>query len=218
MNSGVATRRSLAAAALALVGLLALAGGCTDTGGGQLELARVTDRQVKLEGHFQTGCYAFEDVNHGTFILVDGPIDKPSQVLVVNTMWTPRPAYTPIASTATNAQFTYIIFADGPTQEAGVYTGYGFVFPHDTLGAGTFAASIWDSTMKLTDASPHFVDPLGQAILTGTFSAQRDDLRTRQLIPRLSVLVSRRLGFRRVVDGPGPWMMGQESLLAWAPR
>jgi hypothetical protein len=204
MKIAGATRYSPVAAPLTILGLLMLVAGCAGQTGGQMQLARASDRQIKLDANFQSACYSFEDINHGTFILFDGPIDHPAQVLIVRTMWTPRPAYTPIASTATDAQFTYIIFAGGPSHEAGVYTGYGFLFPSDSMGADTLTASIWDSTMKLTDATAHFTDPLGQAVLTGSFQAKRNDLQARQLIPAISVMVSDRLGYRRVVDSGIP--------------
>jgi hypothetical protein len=206
MNRFALIPRPRTAAASALAFLLALAGGCADSGSSALVLRSLANQQVQLDGRFQTGVYDFDDVNHGTMILLDGPADNPAQVLIVRTLWTPRPAYTPIAATATNAEFTYIIFAGGagsPAAEAGIYTGYGFLFPDSTLGDGSFSASIWDSTMELSDASPHFVDRLGQAALTGALSARRDDLQTRLLLRRISVLVSRRLQYHRVVDGAG---------------
>jgi hypothetical protein len=200
MNSPAVRLHAGTCAAFLFAALLALAGGCTDTGRAELSLRSVADQQVQLAGRFQTGIYGFDDINHGTLILLDGPAENPAQVLIVRTLWTPRPAYTPIASTATNAQFTYVIFAGAPAREAGIYTGYGFLFPSNTLGDSTFSASIWDSTMELSDASPRFVDPLGRAILTGDMRARRDDLRTRQLLRRISVMVSGRLQYRRVVD------------------
>jgi hypothetical protein len=213
MNCHAVPSRAVTFAAPLLALVLVLAGGCADTGRAELSLRSVADQQVQLTGSFQTGIYSFDDVNHGTLILLDGPADKPTQVLVVRTLWTPRPAYTPIAATATNAEFTYVIFAGSPAREAGIYTGYGFLFPSNTLGDDTFSASIWDSTMELTDASPRFVDPLGQAILTGDLRARRDDLLTRQLLRRISVMVSRRLQYHRVVDaGAGPALAESPSV------
>jgi hypothetical protein len=197
---------------LLLAAVVLILGAC-QTSGGHLELASLANPQVKLAADFKQGCYAYEDINHATVVLLIGSPEKPEQVLTIRPIWTPSAGHTPIAATASNAQFTYVIFPPGSPAagsaaatshgEVGLYTGYGFLYPTDDLGDVTFSADIWDSTMELADKSPGFTDPLGKATLRGNFSVARDDLRARELVRKVSLALTQCLNYPRVVEGPG---------------
>jgi hypothetical protein len=94
------------------------------------------------------------------------------QVLTIRVFWKPRGGVTTLNASAINATFRYVIM----TPDAlGMYEGAGFVRLTSDPGESTFEARIVDADMRLTQASNSFVDTLGRARITGTFSAAYDD-------------------------------------------
>ncbi|MEX0776740.1 MAG: hypothetical protein WD042_13640 [Phycisphaeraceae bacterium] len=174
--------------------------GCTGAGGGNLALSSQFEQGVTLESNFESGTYRFDDRNHVTVVLVDGPMENPRQAVTLRMFWEPRAGRTPIDQDATNATIHYVIFAGEGDREAGVYSGAGFVYPKDKPGGAGLSAGVWQASLIMTDRSEMFDDLLGQAKLKGTFTARRDDLATSQMIDHLNRLITQRLQYPRVVQ------------------
>lgn len=160
---------------------------------------------VKLTGDFSTAYYSYTDANTVTFVLLDGPEDSPTQAAVVRLFWRPRAGRTPLEPTATNVTIQYLVFAgrgnasgDG---QVGVYTGAGFLMPSEKPGATKLSADFWNATLQLDTRTDLFRDLLGQATLTGSFTAKRDEAKVNALLRQLGREASRRLGFPRMVRG-----------------
>jgi len=165
---------------------------------------------VQLAGDFDTAWYEKVDDNAATFVLLDGPPDSPRQAAVVELFWRPRSGLTPLDPEATNMTVTYLIFAQrekeigrdgGDRGELGVYAGAGFLRPRGKLGGRDLVAGVWDASLRLETRSEGFVDLLGLATMTGSFTAVRDDARVRELLGALSERTRERLGFPRPVGG-----------------
>lgn len=183
---------------------LALLPGCSFFQGdaGNLTLRSQAPSGSTLQGNFTTSIYRFDSANHLTIILLDGPIENPVQALTVRMFWQPSAGKTPIDPTATNATVNYVIFTGSQGQEMGLYSGAGFLFPYDEPGDSSLSLGLWDANLLLTDRTTAFQDLLGPALLSGKFTAQRDDANTQDLIRRLNLLVSQRLQYPRMVAIP----------------
>ncbi len=190
--------------ASALLLTLALAAiGCTSLGrqpGGQLTLRSAAGSTAALAATFETGYYRYDDQNHVTVLLVDGPADNPAQAVTIRMFWKPRAARTPISTTATNATIHYLIFAGQDNREVGVYSGAGFMFPYAEPGQPTLTAAIWDANLRLTDHTAGFHDLLGNAALSGRFTVTRDDVAVEQALHQLRIQLRNRLGYPRLVS------------------
>ena len=161
---------------------------------------------VQLSGDFDAAFYRKTDENAATFVLLEGPADRPRQAAVIELFWRPRSGLTPVEPAATNMTVTHLIFAQreeelgraaGDRGELGVYAGAGFLFPRKPLGARTLVAGVWDASLRLETRSAGFVDLLGLVSMTGTFTATRDDERVGELLRVLSAAARERLGFPR---------------------
>lgn len=197
--------------ACSLAACLCLLGGCASPSSlvvrGQ---ATAGGGPVQLAGDFQAGWYRKLDDNAATFVLLDGPPERPRQAAVIELFWRPRSGLTPVDPAATNMTVTHLVFAQrarelgraaGDRGELGVYTGAGFLFPRKDLGARTLVAGVWDASLRLETRSEGFVDLLGLASMTGSFTATRDDARVEELLRLLSLEVRERLGFPRPLGG-----------------
>ncbi len=165
---------------------------------------------VRLDGDFDNAWYSKGDDNAATFVLLDGPADRPRQAAVIELFWRPRSGLTPVAPEATNMTVTHLIFAQRESElgrdaddrgELGVYAGAGFLFPRKALGARKLVAGVWDASLRLETRSEGFVDLLGLAQMTGSFTAVRDDAEVERLLGVLSAEVRGRLGFPRPLGG-----------------
>lgn len=102
--------------------------------------------------------------------LMSGEIPS-GQILHVELLFTPRPGWTPIDSTATNLAIRYMLIVDG---EVGIYEGGGFGYPVGTGRSSSMTLRIDEATMQLTRSTEGFVDLLSPAELSGTFSGPCD--------------------------------------------
>lgn len=166
--------------------------------GGALAIRSQAEVDTVLKGGFKTGLYSYDDKNNLTVVLLDGPIENPSQAVTIRLFWAPRAGRTPIDASATNATVHYIVFT-GESKQAGVYSGAGFLYPDTEVGGSRIQAGVWDANLVLSDRSELFNDLLGQAKLEGHFNARRDDAETQNLVRQLNILVRDRLGYPRLV-------------------
>jgi hypothetical protein len=190
------------AAALVVV----LLAGCAGTGGA-LTAKSFSYPGKSLTGTFDRGFYQYEGDNHVTMVLLQGPEEKPVMAAVVRMMWMPTPGHTPSSSNATNATVNLIVLPGGPSDQVGVYSGAGFLFPDGTPGDTNLSASLWDADLRLSDRSAGFSDLLGLAQMTGKVSATLDAGVTASLLHKLDVLVRERLAYPHLVrdeNGPVP--------------
>lgn len=150
---------------------------------------------MALVAGFETSVYRMDDPNNLTVVLLDGPPDQPVQAVTIRLFWRPRAGRTPIDPTATNATIHYTIFTGKGYEEVGVYSGAGFVYPLSNPDEGVFVGDVWESTLRLSDRSEGFEDLLGGALLEGRLVAVRDAPAVSRALQRLSVLVTRGVGY-----------------------
>jgi hypothetical protein len=173
--------------------------GCSSQAG-KLSVVSTTLTDVQLDSRYQTVIYSRQESGLVTAVLIDGPIEAPRQVVTIRTIWTPWAGRTPVDADATNATIQYVIYAGPDRQIAGVYSGAGYVYLYDNAGRSTVDFGIWQSNLILVDSTVGFQDRIGQANMTGEFSARRDDARTLTLIRTMSEEISSTLGYPRVVE------------------
>lgn len=91
----------------------------------------------------------------------------------VHVLVTPEAGETPIAPSACNTAVRVLIVSNG---EVGVYSGGAFSFADaDDLGNKDFGASVRGGTMRLTHATPGFIDRLIHAKVEGSFGGRLDE-------------------------------------------
>lgn len=160
-----------------------------------------------LASQFDHGLYRYDDADTLTLVLVQGSFDQPERALTMRMFWRPIAGSTPIERTATNTTIHYMNFEPGPDgdRRVAIYSGAGFLYPQSTAGNETFHASLWDATVRLTDASTKTLDPLGgPATLTGNFSVQRDDAGVARALRQLNIAVAEALRYPRLVRADSP--------------
>ena len=198
------------AIALALwIGTALLSAGCNSsfwTSQSAIAIVGQKDTSLRLQGDFNSAYYVFDSTESITVILIEGPEDNPTQAAVIRMLWQPKAGLTPVNPDATNATIQYIIFANRRTdegffKEVGVYSGAGFLHLGSKPGDTRLNASLWQADLLLADRSDRFKDLLGQSTLRGSFTADRDSIKVQQLLKRLNLQVSDRLGYPRLVDG-----------------
>lgn len=201
-------RRNLSVARLSgwftLVLLAVLASGCAGNPGARdadLHIQRRANPQDIKAGGFDHGIYSMEGRSALTVLLTDGPIDNPNRALIVRMFWRPKAAATPLDETATNATVQYIVFHHdaGSGGAVGIYSGGGFLYPESDAGSPVLQANLWQATLTLAEKSEQFQDTLGASILSGRFSARRDDEGIIDAIRRVNIAVSEALGVPRFV-------------------
>lgn len=193
-------RCQFAGLALAIsVSMTMLAGCQTGRGGeGALAVRSQADQGKVLAGGFDTVVYKTEgDLDTATLLLLEGPIENPTQAVTVRMFWKPKAGRTPISRQATNATVHYVIFAG---EEVGIYSGAGFVFPSGKPGKGTLKFSVWDANLVLSDRTNRFSDRLGPALVRGSVVAKLDEAKASALLNDLNRLIRQRLGSPRLVQ------------------
>lgn len=168
--------------------------------GGSVKLDSQFFDDEQITGSFDHCVYRFDSVNDFTVLMYDGTIDQPSRAMTIRCFWRPTASRTPIDSNATNATMQYFAFTEGDdgNQQVGVYSGAGYVYLNAKPGAEKINAEIWQATMRMSDRSVNYQDPLGQATMTGDTIALRNDAAMPELMHRLHTLVNSRLGYPRL--------------------
>jgi hypothetical protein len=126
-------------------------------------------------------------------------------IVHIHVFLVPTAGRTPIERTACNFTVRQIVIAgESPHRPAtedgagdkpppaparfpamGLYGGGGFLMPDSDSGYDDFGGTIHDATLRLARATGDFVDRLGVARLTGSFSAPRDDATAAALADRV---------------------------------
>lgn len=193
---------------LLLAATVSAAAGCAmpfQHEGGQFSMSSQAANQVQLNGRFDKAYYRFSSPNHVTLVLVDGPITSPRQAVTIRLFWEPFAGYTPVDPQATNATVQYVVFASAPSgagkrgHQVGIYSGAGFVYPDDTPGDPTLTGGLWQASVRLTDRSRRYTDQLGASVLEGSFSAKRNPEKVQQILHRINVEITQRLGYPRLI-------------------
>ena len=173
------------------------AGGFGCGAGGKLTIFSSVEPDVEIEGQFKSGIYSYDDTGNITVLLYDGTLDQPARAMVMRMMWKPRVTRTPFDEDATNATLRYVVFDnDG---NVGLYSGAGFLNPKGNLGKSRLTLSLWQGDLRWSEASEGFVDEVGQARLSGNFSVHRDDKAMHDALRRISVRLTRGLGYPQYV-------------------
>ncbi len=175
----------------------ALLAGC-DTGG-KLAISSQSNPGVAIKSGFESGLYRLNDLNNIIVLLYDGELSNPDQAVIIRTQWIPRIDRTPIAEEATNATIRYIIFPKDEKDTVAVYVGAGYIYPTSKLGRRHFRASVWHANLRLTDGGDRYEDQLGQATLTGHFTAKHDAGAISQALRQISRRMTQRLGYPQYV-------------------
>ncbi|MEM7756130.1 MAG: hypothetical protein AAF297_10905 [Planctomycetota bacterium] len=119
------------------------------------------------------------------------PADPTTGTIVhVHLFIRPQPGRTPIEETALSATIRYVILARG---QAGVYDGGGFLLPEGKPGGDRFEGTMLDASVRLSAATPGFIDRIGRGSLELDFRAERDEPAS-ELIRR----VADRFAFRAI--------------------
>lgn len=172
------------------------------TESGSLALRSRSDTDLRLNIHADHAIYALGDKQSLTALLINGPVDNPSRVVILRVAWTPKAGATPVSKRATNAAIQTLVFIDRDQpalRELGIYGGAGYVFLNDDPGERIVKGEIWDAHLNLTDRSLGFRDRLGTSTLTGSIQLRRDDQAVLQLLNRFSQQVSQTLDYPRLV-------------------
>ncbi len=201
---------------ITLLGLLfapLLLSGCGSslwTSQSALAIVSQEDNALRLRGDFNAAYYVYDSDDAITIVLIEGPEDAPTQAAAIRLLWQPKAGLTQINPDATNATIQYIVFAnrrtdEGYFREVGVYSGAGFLYINSEPGDSSLTASLWQADLLLADRSDRFKDLLGQSTLKGTFTAERNSSKVQELLQRLNLRVSERLGYPRLVgEDTGP--------------
>jgi len=167
--------------------------GCQTRGTAKrVSISGANGEKVNLPSGFEKGYYRYHDKNGLTVLLVDGPVENPTQAVTIKMFWKPRAARTPISREATNCSIRYVIFAG---DQVGVYGGGGFLYPNTKLGKEALVASVWNGNMQLTANTPSFADRLVQAAIEGRFVTRRDDALVEVALRNINIMIRDRLGY-----------------------
>lgn len=141
--------------------------------------------------------FTHTDANTVDVLLTDLPVDRilnpmdtlqdvSGSIVHIHLFLMPKAGRTPIDDSACNSTVRHMIIAQGAM---GLYGGGGFLFPEDDADGRTFSATLEDASLRLVRKGPAFADRLnGPARAHGSFSAVRDDARTRALQARFGRL------------------------------
>ena len=197
-------------ARIRLLGLLvmgacmSLTGGCVGFGpGGSLSVESRGPDPVVLHGRYVTALYNY-DAPEISFYLSDVPLDDllegridQGHLVHLNLLWLPLAGQTPVDPSAANVTIRYVVFVDG---EVGIYGGAGFALPRGKAGDRSMGVDVGEALVELLDRTDGFVDVLGPARVTGSFTARLDDGQIRQLRHAVNQMVTNALGRTRLVD------------------
>lgn len=187
-----------------LLGVLALSGCAAWRGSaGSLRAESLGDDPVALYGNFQSVYFSHDIKGMTSFMLADAPLKDilagevaNGQMLHVQLLWLPKAGSTPMEASATNASLRYVVIANG---EVGIYSGAGFAMPEQSLESSKVTLTLRDASLQLQESTAGFADLLSPAQMTGSFTAIRDEQKTRQLNRAASQLVTNALGKTRLV-------------------
>ena len=194
----------LTALGAAILMLTGCAGSRLSGTGGRLEaetIASVAPNGVSARlviPDFETALYRAEKGGDTSAFLADVSLDdllagrvERGHLLHVELLWEPKAGATPMDDSATNVSVHYVIVVNG---ELGVYSGAGFAQPSGRPGDDTFGLTIRDSTMRLIESTPGYVDQLGAFRLTGGLTMQRRDDDAARVQRTISQIVTNALG------------------------
>lgn len=190
-----------------------LPGGCTGDGSADLSTypaSRASDTG-SLTPAFITTAYFPTDQNTADIFLSDIPAAqladpaagltaKTGNIVYIHVFLIPSAGMTPIENSACNVTVRHLILAGSVQAKAGepgatsstvstvaaigLYGGAGFMTTGSDPGDDTFTGTIHDSSLRLSRATPGFVDRLGPASMSGKFTAVRDDRLARMIAAR----------------------------------
>lgn len=112
--------------------------------------------------------------------------DLSGSIVHVHIFLIPEAGKTPIDDSALNAAVRHVVIARGAVGE---YVGGGFVAAGDppALGEGdSYGADIRSASLHISRAGGAFADKLGPAVISGSFSAIRDEKACRVVAARLA--------------------------------
>lgn len=126
------------------------------------------------------------DLNEDALRVDADPTGLSGMILQVHVLVTPEAGETPIAAAACNTAVRALVISNG---EVGVYSGGAFSYADaDDIGEDDFGASVRGGTMRLTHATPGFVDRLVHARIEGGVSGRLDDAKASQIAARFAWL------------------------------
>lgn len=190
---------------LSLLGLAL--GGCSAPGDftsfylprGDLAIASTEIEDApKLKSNFDLAYYSVEDTQTLHAVLISGSEEDPKQIVHIKMFWRPRAGKTPFDPTATNTTVRYVLM-DG--DQVAIYGGGGLMRPHELPGDDRWSATMLNATLRLMDQTKGFDAGLGhRALAEGSFTVERNELRTLELLRKMNAIVEDRLGYPRIVD------------------
>jgi hypothetical protein len=193
-----------------IVALSALMVGCQSTGidfdlrpANELSIRSATRDDVAEQTiQYDVALYSVIDPETVDVVLIDGTVEAPVAYAHIRMFWRSMPGKTPYDPSATNCSVRYVTFSETGTA---LYGGGGLLRPRSRAGVDRYTATLRNATLRLLDASEDFdkLQDLGTAILEGKFTVERDEQRTAQIVQQMTKLVSEKLGYPRLVDGPG---------------
>lgn len=157
-----------------------------------------TAQPIALPTTPNTQVYAAFDRNTADIYLSDlpesvleGPDDLLAQqgsIIHVHMFLEPKAGETPIDVTACSFTVRQLILGGG---QAGLYGGGGFLFMKNRAGDQVFVGSFERATLRLSAATPAFVDRLGPSEMTGKFTANRSDAKARTIGARFGEVLAK---------------------------
>lgn len=135
---------------------------------------------LPIQPNFKTVYYRVDRDHNVDVVLENANRGKPSpdgvvQEIVLHIFWQPIGGRTSLNSDSLNATYRYVVLTP---KGAGLYEGAGFVRFFDTVGKNKLRARVMDGDLRLSEASPGFVDTLGRSRLAGAFTARLNDSET----------------------------------------
>lgn len=182
--------------AFAWIGIAGGLAGCSAGGRGDLTI-RESGGDRALVPAFSTVVYTSPDQNTADVYLTDLPLERvgdpvdplrdvEGSVVHIHIFLVPHAGRTPIDPSACNASVRHAVMAGGV---AGLYGGGGFVYPDGRPGRPAFSADVSEATLRLLRASPGFTDRLHTAVISGGFSARKDEAAAGAIAQRLQQLI-----------------------------
>jgi hypothetical protein len=173
-------------------GVLALAAsaGCgafTSVGGRAVEF-RSVENTALLQPTLPLVVFEARDLNTADFYLTDLADEDlvpgadwtgvSGQIVHVRLFLRPRAGQTPIDRGACTAIVRTLVLSRG---EVGLYGGGGFMLVSGDPGDARMSGSISGASVRLQAATEAFIDALGAAEFSGSWTAQRDDATAREI-------------------------------------
>lgn len=191
-----------------LIALSHLATGCAGMGlrrpSGSL-ITQSADGSKAVTPSFTTAVHTATDVAAAEVYLTDLPVDRlldprddlaglSGSLVQIRLFIVPRAGNTPIGDTACNITMRHVLLsapASDVPPEVGVYGGGGFLLPSGEPADKRLSGSMAEVTLRLLGSTGGFVDLLGPAEASGSFTATDDARTARGLSIRLQRLLDR---------------------------